>query len=277
MKTMDCHHAQPLLSAYGDGELELGQALLLEDHLAQCGACTAELDRQRALSLDLRRRMPYHAASPALAARLRSALATETGAMPVAAASATATRPIPKPTKPLRRSMTPWARWAMPMAAALVLAVGLNGALLQRQRGERLADEVVASHVRSLMADHLNDVVSSDHHTVKPWFAGRLDFSPPVRDFAEAGYALAGGRLDYVGGRAVAALDYRHGLHIINLFVWPSRDAAADTGSSAEVRAGYNVEHWRRNGMEFWAVSDLNAEEMSRFAQLQQSPSAAGG
>jgi anti-sigma factor RsiW len=157
------------------------------------------------------------------------------------------------------------------MAAALALStllgLGIGLALLQPGADERLAREVVAAHVRSLMADHLMDIASSDRHTVKPWIAGKLDFSPPVADLAGQGYPLAGGRLDYLGERGVMALVYRRHAHVINLFVWPQA-SAADSGARSDSSQGYNVAHFTRAGMAFWAVSDLNPEEFRAFVAL---------
>ena len=130
-----------------------------------------------------------------------------------------------------------------------------------------MTQDVVAGHVRALTAAHLFDVQYTDQHTVKPWFLGKLDFSPPVADFAAQGYALAGGRLDYLGERGVMALVYRRHAHVINLFVWPQA-TEADSGVRSDSRQGYNVAHFSRAGMAFWAVSDLNPEEFKAFVGL---------
>jgi anti-sigma factor RsiW len=169
-----------------------------------------------------------------------------------------------------RRSSGRWQGW-LRLAAAFACGVIVSVVVVQLRSGSdeagRLAGELIDSHVRSLMGDHLADVASSDQHTVKPWFAGKLDFSPPVADLAAAGFPLVGGRLDYLGGRTVAALVYRHDRHTINVFVWPV-EAARTELPAGSVRQGFNLIAWRSAAMEFCAVSDLNPGELGTFVGL---------
>jgi anti-sigma factor RsiW len=164
----------------------------------------------------------------------------------------------------------------MAWAAAAVLTVSVGGGMsllrLASARGDSIADDAVNSHVRSLMANHLFDVQSTDQHTVKPWFQGKLDFSPPVVDLASIGFPLVGGRLDYLRGRPVAALVYQRQKHIINVFVSPEEAALpvlTDAFARADVRSvrGFHVRHWIHGGNSFWAVSDLNDAELSEFGR----------
>jgi anti-sigma factor RsiW len=137
---------------------------------------------------------------------------------------------------------------------------------LGRGAERRLVDELVAGHVRSLMVDHLVDVASTDQHTVRPWFNGKIDFAPPVADFAASGFALVGGRMDYVEGRPAAALVYRHQAHLVNLFIWPDR--AGTTGLETSTADGYSLVHWNDGDLAYWAVSDLNLRDLARLADL---------
>jgi anti-sigma factor RsiW len=165
---------------------------------------------------------------------------------------------------------TPWRGWAV--AASLLLSVALSSAvstyLATPSAAALLQQDIVASHVRSLQMDHIADVASSDQHTVKPWFHGKLDYAPPVEDFAAEGFPLIGGRLDYVNRRSVAALVYRHAQHPINLFILPSRDAAGAPVAAATSDSGYNIRHWTKDGMSFWAISDLNTGDLANFEAL---------
>jgi anti-sigma factor RsiW len=203
-----------------------------------------------ALSEALRARASYHAAPAELRAQLKSALDAA---------------PQPPMTRKPRFAAWGWlgtgAAFAfgvvLAFSAALTLGVGGNAT------NAALTDEIVASHVRSLMASHLMDVASSDQHTVKPWFNGKVDFSPPVTDLAELGYPLAGGRLDYLERHPVAALVYRRHAHLINVFVWP--EAGAGTAVTAASEQGYHVMQWREGGMRYAAVSDVNSEELRVF------------
>jgi len=201
----------------------------------------------------IRTQASRHRAPPALAANIVAALAAEAGAEPA-------------------RAGTGWWRgpgWLrLGSAFACGLLAGLAVLLVNpAPADDPLVREVVASHVRSLMVAHLSDVASTDQHSVKPWFNGKLDFSPPVEDLAASGFPLAGGRLDYVNQRPVAALIYHHRQHTINVFVWPASGPLVQKPTRL-ARQGFNLESWRKDGMQFWAVSDLNDRELSEFASL---------
>jgi anti-sigma factor RsiW len=242
-----------LAQAEFDGELDAAQAAELAAHRADCAECrAAEADLARAG--ELLRPALYQSAPAELRQRVLSRL--QTGA-PASA--------------PQARPRWPFAGWRPPAlgfglgaacAAALMLVV-----LSPAEQG--LTDQVIASHVRALQPGHLEDVASTDRHTVKPWFDGRLDFAPPVRDLATAGFPLKGGRLDYIGARAVAALVYQRDKHVIDLFVWPAKGTSVSTPAGAE-RSGYNIVHWTQDGMDFWAVSDVEPNQLRDFATLLQ-------
>jgi len=244
---MNCREAQALLCAYIDEELDLVHSLDFEAHLRECPSCTASLKRQEAVRGAVASHAPYHAAPAALRAAIERRAATHFGIVD-------------------RSRAQPWwsARWLALAAACAVLALVVWRAVPTGTVSRDLAREVVDSHVRSLLATHLVDVPSSDRHTVKPWFAGKLDFSPEVRDLAAEGFTLVGGRLDYVHARTVAALVYRRRQHTINVFVWPAHES--EHGFREEDRDGYHVISWVRAGMTWWAVSDLNAAELRELA-----------
>jgi anti-sigma factor RsiW len=210
------------------------------------------------LGLLIRRHAVRHTPPARLAGRIAEALRSEAGAT----AAPTA------PAVPVRNRRGWWqglAWFGTGAATAWGLALVLLATPVPPQ--DALGEAVTANHVRSLMASHLADVASSDQHTVKPWFAGKLDFSPPVVDLAAEGFALTGGRLDYLDGRTVAALVYRSGPHVINLFVWPTADAKVQAPAFS-ARQGYQLAHWAQGGMQAWAVSELNAAELQNFASL---------
>jgi anti-sigma factor RsiW len=242
---VDCTLHRHLLEAYLDGELGFERTLEVEAHLASCHVCSSEVQSWKDIRTKMQGTELYHRAPAQLEGKLRKLL-------PQA-----------------RTGRTPWFQRLIWVAGggAFATAVLLLSFTFMRPAGPSPAKAIVASHINSLMADHLMDVISTDQHTVKPWFDGKLDFAPPVQDFAADGYPLAGGRLDYLDNRKVAVLIYHRALHIINVYVWP----ASDNGSSAistQTENGYNVVSWKKNGFEFRAVSDVNTAELRDLARL---------
>jgi anti-sigma factor RsiW len=243
-----CEDAQALLDPYLDGELDARHSQELEQHLETCRDCRAAHEARTALSQALRQDALRYGAP----AKLRQLFTDSSGA-------GTHTRRVDR---------QGWWRMAAAALVAALLGAGTTyQAMITAQPAPALAAEAVANHVRSLLvADRAMDVASSSEHTVKPWFNGRLDYAPPVLDLAAAGFPLAGGRLDYMDGRPVAALLYRYGPHVINLFVWPAHPGDASGASpSFETRQGYHVSHWTGAGMTWWAVSDVNEAELAVF------------
>jgi anti-sigma factor RsiW len=277
---VNCNDARALIHAYADGELGLESALEIERHLEQCAGCAREREAIATLSAALGDEALRFKAPAALRARLGAALS--------GAAASTAPAPWwPPRWLPTRGTGGGIGGWMVAGAALATLALVIfsgspriswpvgNGALSGASASASvLAREVLNSHLRSLMAGHLMDVVSTDQHTVKPWFDGRVDFAPPVNDFAADGFRLIGGRLDYLDGRSVAALVYQRRKHIVNVFVWPAADSS-DTPVKSVEHDGYNLMHWHRGGMNYWMASDLNAQEMNTFAGLLRAESPA--
>lgn len=246
---MNCRETRDLIHGYIDGELDLVKSIEVEEHLVDCAACAQMAKQIRSLRSTVGNSALRFNPPANFEKRLKSALRDES-------------EPYP------RLLFLRW-RW---LAAAVALTLGFLAfwsvaRMVARQTPhDVLAQEIVSSHVRSLMADHLTDVPSSDRHTVKPWFEGKLDFSPPVKDLSQQGFNLYGGRLDYIGNRPVAALVYQRGQHAINLFVWPSNEDR--TNGRALVSNGYNVIGWHDGRMAYWAVSDLNLAELQQFVEL---------
>ena len=249
---MSCSEIQNLVHASIDGELDLVRSLEIERHLHECPECARVYQAQLALRQKFRDPFLRFKAPGGLRKNIFQALRQSAPA------------PLPAPT------LRWWSAWRWAGATAVVLLAVLLGGVLghilrEPAPSNLLAQEVIASHVRSLMANHLADVSSTDQHTVKPWFNGKLDFSPPVKDLASAGFPLTGGRLDFLDNRPVAALVYQRAKHVINLFVWPSTEESAE---QTLTRQGYHVIHWAGGGMAFWAVSDVNEKELGEFTAL---------
>jgi anti-sigma factor RsiW len=248
---MSCELTQTVLHGYLDGELDAARAADFERHLISCAECVAALEVNENLRSSLQRAALYERAPMTLRQNPQVQLGS-----PVRSKVAPARNPIP-------------GRW-LAMAATFLLAVFLGWRLLPLVRGNHsetaLASAIVDAHLRSLQPGHLEDVQSTDQHTVKPWFDGKLDFAPPVHDFVNEGFPLQGGRLDVVHGRTVAVLVYARRKHLINVFVWPTSEPDSEPLSGSQL--GYHWVDWRSGGMEMCAVSDVTPDDLGELQHL---------
>jgi anti-sigma factor RsiW len=247
---MSCKQTGEFLDAYVDRELDPVAAFEFERHLAECVSCRESFEQYRQLHDSVRRQLPRFHAPEELERRLRAQIRVADHETIQPAHTTTPSR---------------WRTWAVLAAAAILLIFGaFLFQVAQRPRTPQLlAGEVVASHIRSLLANHLVDVPSSDQHTVKPWFIGKIDFAPVVKDLSADGFPLIGGRLDYFDNQTVVALVYKRRQHVINLFLWPASDS--DSKPRSMVLRGYNILYGTQSHMTYWAVSDLNAAELNDF------------
>jgi anti-sigma factor RsiW len=244
---MSC--SRDLIEAYLDDELDAAQHSAFEQHLAACANCSDTYTRLRQQKANIKTAAPYYTPPPNLQRSVRDALR----------------RAGTEKAKPV--SEVPWRWLALAASLLLVVSVSWNVAQLRpRSSGADVAENVLSDHIRSMIGTRLVDVPSSDQHTVKPWFAGKLDFSPDVKDLEAQGFPLVGGRIEYLAGRRVAALVYHRRQHVITLFIWP--DASSSSVDAGISRNGYNLLHWTSGPMTYWAVSDVSASDLQNFRNL---------
>jgi anti-sigma factor RsiW len=244
---MTCGESGILIHALLDGELDAGHARDVEAHLEDCPRCAAQLRAYREMQQAMSAAQLRYTAPMSLRRRIETALPSAPVRVPARAAS--------------RWSMLKG--FAMGTALSTAVAASLVIGVMGTDQNQRLLGDVVSAHVRSLQGDHLTDVQTSDQHTVKPWFNGKVDISPPVVDLTAQGFGLIGGRLDYVDGRAVASIVYRRRTHVINLFV--TQGEGSEHHAANETMQGFNIRRWTAQGLKFFAVSDINAEELQEF------------
>jgi anti-sigma factor RsiW len=250
---MTCDEAEILLHALIDGELDAVHARDVENHIAGCPDCAAALAAYREMNKAVAGMNLGYAAPPGLRRRIEASL-------PQPAPQTLVTRPA----APNRRSVL--RGFAMGSGLSALAATVLIAVVMRKDDEQRLLSEVVTAHLRSLQAGHLIDVISTDQHTVKPWFNGKLDVSPPVVDLTAQGFTLIGGRLDYVDARAIGAVVYRRRQHVINLFV--AQTASTERrAAKMDTMQGFNVRRWSEQGMNFWAVSDIGPDELAEFGE----------
>jgi anti-sigma factor RsiW len=253
---MTCHDVKPLLNARMDDEIDPIQRVALDSHFEKCSSCATDLEELESVRTSIRGEMPYYRAPANLRDQVKFALRgaeyIDTGAR-----NSTVAR------------LTDWRVWGAVAATVAFCAFATAPFLVnEHNRRQLLAEELLSAHQRALLGRSV-DVISSDQHTVKPWFNGKLPFSPPVTDLASEGFPLEGGRLDYVAERPVATLVYGRRLHRIDVFVWPSADHKAPPAHFEN--NGYNEISWEKDRFLFTAVSDLNSADLITFSGLLQS------
>jgi anti-sigma factor RsiW len=247
---MTCDEAEVLLNALLDGELDAGHAREVEEHVAGCPRCAATLAAYRQMNQAVASAGLRYAAPAALRARIEASLPKQ----------------LPANVQPMPTRRGVLRGFAMGSAVSAIAATGLIAVVLRNDDQSRIEAEIVSAHLRSLQAGHLTDVLSTDQHTVKPWFAGKLDVSPPVIDLTAQGFTLIGGRLDYLDARAIGAVVYKRRAHIINLFVAQTSNMQHRSARGDTVQ-GYNIRRWSDRGLNYWAISDLGADELNEFGE----------
>src|SRR6201985_357471 len=254
---MTCDEAEVLLNALLDGELDAGHAREVEQHVASCPRCTATLAAYRQMSGAVASGDLRYTAPASLRARIEASLP----------------HPCPWTVQPMPTRRSVLRGFAFGSAASAIAATGLFAIVLRNDDQSRIEAEIVSAHLRSLQAGHLTDVISTDQHTVKPWFAGKLDVSPPVIDLTAQGFTLIGGRLDYLDARAIGAVVYKRRAHVINLFVAQTSNMQHHPARIDTIQ-GYNIRRWSDRGLNYWAVSDLGADELAEFGEKLEAAAA---
>jgi mycothiol system anti-sigma-R factor len=256
---VSCELTHSVLHGYLDGELDAARAAEFEQHLLSCPQCVAELEAQEDLRSAIQRAGLRERAPEKIRRNLQAAIS----------GTSTTSEPV-KTVTPIRSKLSIRPTWWLTLAAAAVFVIVLGSRFLpnltQGHGGDEMTAAIVDAHLRSLQPGHLEDVISTDQHTVKPWFDGRIDFAPPVRDFVSDGFPLQGGRLDVVRGKTVAVLVYGRRKHIINVFIWPTNDQ--DIAPQQGSQLGYNWIDWRKGGMELVAISDVSSPDLTELQKL---------
>ena len=266
---MNCEQAIGLVDGYLDGELDAVTNQEIERHLRECSKCSQAYELQRDLVRAVKSGAPYYKAPAKLRQSIQSLLEAEIKSQPLGNGSDNKRARVFSKRSQRPMVLAPqwsWLALAATIIAAAIIAVNF-GTRLQRSRGDQfLATELIASHARSLMANHLTDVASSDQHTVKPWLDTKLDFAPPVFDLTNDGFPLIGGRLDYIENRPVAALVFQRRKHFINLFIWPAESVMTAANNTIS-RHGYQLVQWIDGDFNYWAVSDVSESDLQLFKQ----------